>query len=211
MKPSDLLALADRERIVAAVAAAEKTTSGEIVVAVVRACDEYGAAGWRCAALLAAAVLLAMAVFLPPLSPAVYLVAQVVAVAAGHLATRSVVELRRAFISEEMMENCARRRAAAAFADLGLRYTHSRTGILILVALLEHRVVVLADKGINDALAPEESWADVVSLVLDGIGRGDPAGGIVAAVHRCGEILAHPLPATDDGTDEIRRALVIED
>lgn len=210
MKPSDLIDANGRERIVAAVRQVEKTTSGEIVVAVVRACDEYGAVGWRCGALFAALVLLVFVLFLPPLSVTVYLLAQALAVGAGHLVSRAD-GVRRLFLSEETMERCAHRRAAAAFADLGLRHTQQRTGILILVALLEHRVVVLADKAINDALEPGESWGEVVDRVLDGIVRGRATEGIVAAIHRCGEILSHPLPASADNPDEIHRALFIED
>lgn len=210
MRPSELLDSRSRARIVAAVREAEKATSGEIVVAVLRACDDYAAAGWMCGALLAALALLGMALFAPPLSPSIYLVAQIAAVAIGHLVTR-IDAVRRFFVSEAAMEERAERRAAAVFAELGLRHTERKTGILILVTLFEHRVVVLADRGINDALQPGESWAEVVELVLDGVEAGRPTDGIVAAVRRCGEILAHPLPAAPDDRDEIRRELVIED
>ncbi len=39
--------------------------------------------------------------------------------------------------------------ALASFSEHGLHYTREHTGILILVSLLEHRVEVLADRGIN--------------------------------------------------------------
>jgi putative membrane protein len=210
MRPSELLGADGRERIVAAVREAEKTTSGEIVVAVVRQCDEYGAAGWRCGATLAALAYLGAALFLPSLATSAYLAIQVAALGLGHLAAR-IAPIRRVFISEATMQERAERRAAAAFAELGLRHTERQVGILILVALLEHRVVVLADRGINEALGPDESWEEIVELVLSGIRSGQPADGIVAAVGRCGEILAHPLPASANDRDEIRRELVIED
>ena len=210
MRPSELLGADGRERIISAVREAEKTTSGEIVVFVVRECDEYKAAGWRCGATLAVLAFLATALIDDTLSLTVYLAIQGIAVGSGLLLAR-FAPVRRVFISEESMERNARRRAAAAFADLGLRHTRAKTGILILVALLEHRVVVLADQGIDDALEPGESWEEIVELVLAGIGRGEAADGLVAAVRRCGEILSHPLPASDDNPDEIHRELVIED
>ncbi len=210
MKPSRLLDAASRDQIVNAVREAEKATSGEIVVVVVGDCDDYSSARWLCGVALAALVYLGLSIFAPPLPMIAYLLAQVVAVLAGH-ALAQIHVVRRVFIADARMEERAQRRAAAAFAELGLRHTESKTGILLLVALLEHRVVVLADKGINDALEPGESWADVVRHVLDGIIAGRPTEGIVSAVRRCGEILSHPLPASDENPDEIRRELVIED
>lgn len=210
MKPSELLDPASRERIVQAVADAEKTTSGEIVVLVTGACDDYSSARWLCGIVLAALVYLGLSSFAPPLPATLYLLAQAVAIAAGYALAEFHV-LRGVFVSEAAFEERAQRRAAAAFAELGLRHTENKTGILILVALLEHRVVVLADQGIDRALEPGESWAEVVGLVLDAIEAGRPTDGIVAAVRRCGEILSHPLPAGAENPDEIHRALVIED
>jgi putative membrane protein len=210
MKPSQLLDPASRDRIVDAVRAAEKTTSGELVVAVVAACDEYSSARWLCGITLAVLAYLGLSVFGPALPPTAYLAAQAAGLGIGYgLAKLDFV--RRMFLNDETMERCAQRRAAAAFSELGLRHTEHATGILILVALLEHRVVVLADRGIDQALGSDESWADVVELVLDGIAAGRPTDGIVAAVGRCGEILSHPLPAATDNPDEIRRELFLED
>ncbi len=210
MKPSQIFDPPSRARIVEAVKLAEGSTTGEIVVAIVHACDDYGAAGWRCGAVLAALTFLALVLFAPELPMVAYLAAQALAVAIGHLVTRFDLP-RRVFISDATMELCAQRRASAGFAELGLRHTSGKSGILILVALLEHRVVVLADQGINDVLEPGESWGDIVDLVLAGIESGNPTDGIVDAVRRCGEILSHPLPAGDDNEDEIRRELVLED
>lgn len=210
MRPSQLIGAGGRERIVAAVAQAEKSTSGEIVVAIVRASDEYGAAGWRLGMLLAVVGFLALALFAPPLPLTSYLMAQVLAVAAGHLGAR-IDALRRLLVSETAMEEAAERRAAAAFAQLDLANTQRRTGILIFVAMLEHRVVVLADRGIDAALGQHECWSEVVDLTLAGIARGAAVDGIVAAVRRCGEVLAAVLPAGADDRDELHQSLVIED
>lgn len=200
----------DRRRIEAAVAAAEQATSGEIVVAVVGPCDEYGSAGWRLGVLLAGLVYFGLAFAGPPLPHAAYLAAQVAALLAGHLACR-VPALRRVFISQRMLDDAARRRAVRAFAEHGLHRTQGATGILILVAPFEHEVVVLADRGVNRRLDPDKSWEEVVELVLSGIRVGDGASGIVAGVERCGEILSHPLPPQDEPRDEIPRSLVIEE
>lgn len=210
MKPSTLLGAAERERIEAAVRAAEAGTSGEIVVAVVRACDDYAAAGWRCGVLLAALALLAIALAATGWPLSSVLLAQGLALGAGHLLAR-LDPVRRFFVADAQLRAAAERRAWSAFAEHGVRLTARRTGILIFVALLEHRVVVLADEAVNRALDPDESWDEVVERVLAGVRSRDLAGGLVAAVTRCGEILQHPLPAPAEPEDEIATSLLIED
>jgi putative membrane protein len=210
VKPSELIGAADRERIEQAVRDAERGTSGEIVVVVVSACDEYGSVGWRCGAGLAALVFLALGLFAPLLPFTAYLAAQVAAMGVGHGVAR-IDGIRRRFVAERRLEENAARRAWSAFAEHGLRRTAERTGILIFVALFEHRVVVLGDEAVDRALDPDESWREIVDLVLEGIRGGRASDGIVAAVRRCGEILAHPLPAADPTKNEIVRGLVLED
>ncbi len=210
MKPRVLIDERGRNRIEAAVRAAERTSEGEIVVNIVRACDEYGSAGWRCGVLFAALVSTGLGFFDPVLPLTGFLGIQAAALLLGHAAARWE-PLRRGFVSETLREAAARRRAASAFAEHGLRFTINRTGILILVALFEHRVVVLADEGVNAQLEPGESWQEVVDLVLSGIRRGDLVDGVVRGVGRCGEILAHSLPAALPARDEIHQALVIEE
>jgi putative membrane protein len=201
---------AGRMAIEAAVREAERATSGEIVVFVARACDEYGSAGWRCGVLFAAAVLLGLGLFGPPLALVPLVAAQAAALLAGHALAR-IPAVRRAFVSEALLQRAAERRAAAAFAEHGLHRTAGRTGILMLVALFERRVVLLADEGVHRRLAPGHSWQEVVELALAGIREGRAADGIAAAVGRCGEVLAGPLPAALVEHDEIRLAVVIED
>lgn len=210
MRPADLLGEHDRRRIEEAVREAERTTSGEIVVTVVGECDEYGAAGWRLGVLLAALALLGAALFVPDLPLLGVLGAQAAAVGAAHLIAR-VPDVRRLLVSEAHLQESAEREAWRAFAQHGVRKTRAGTGILVFVALFEHRVVVLGDDEVLRALGPDESFDQVVELVLDGIRRGAAGDGLVAAVERCGAMLARALPPEADDPDEIPHGLVLED
>ena len=109
------------------------------------------------------------------------------------------------------MQECAERRAWSAFAENGLARTTERTGILIFVALFEHRVIVLGDEGVDQVLDPDESWEEVIDVLLAGLREQRATDGILAAVRRCGEILQKHLPAPPKNLDQLPTALILED
>ena len=213
MRPGKLVDPAARLRLEAAVLEAERNTAGEIVVVVARACDEYGSAGWRLGVSLAALVFAGLLAFAPPLAGWYYLAAQAAALAAAHAVAR-IDAVRRLLLAQPLVLARVAERARHAFAANGLAGTQHRTGILLFVALLERRVVVLADEGIDRALDPNESWQQVVDLAVGGLRRGsaaDAVNGLEAAIRRCGEILAHHVPAPDRNPDELSNRIVLED
>lgn len=210
MRPGELIDAAARARLEAVVGETERATGGEIVVAVVRACDGYASVGWWLGVSLAALVFLALGLFAPPLPWFAYLAAQAAALLAGRALAR-VPGVLRQLLPPERVERALAERAARCFSEQGLTRTRGRTGILILAALLERRVVVLADEGIDRALDPDESWQEVVDLAVDGLRRGAGASGLEAAVRRCGAILARHLPAISPNPDELPNAVVLED
>jgi putative membrane protein len=210
MKPSELIPPDARLRIELAVADAERGTAGEIVVDVVAASDAYGYVAWRLGVLLAAAVALGLPLLPSGVPLSAIFAAQLAALASGLLLGR-LPQVRHHLVSDSVQEARVAERARHAFAEHGLTRTAARTGILLLVSLLERRVVVLADEGIHRALGPGERWQDVVDLVLGGIRDGQAAAGIEAAVRRCGEILAAHVPPLTDNPNEIRNTVVLED
>ena len=210
MRPSNLIGPADREQIEAAVRSAEAGTSGEIVVQVVRRSDDFAVSAWRFAVLLAALVLLGSDWIAPASSLLVLFGLQLAVVLVAHVVCL-LDPVRRLCLREDELERAAQRGARDAFRLHVVRRTEARTGILIYVSLLEHRVVVLGDEAIDRALAPDESWKAVVDCVLDGLRTGRATDGIVRAVERCGAMLAHPLPPAQDDRDEIVHGLILAD
>ncbi|MFK7895158.1 MAG: TPM domain-containing protein [Myxococcota bacterium] len=210
MKPSQLIAGPERERIESAVTEAERGTAGEIVVKVVRAAAPHAASPWRLSLLLAGLFPLGAAFFEPDLRLIEILGLQALATGLAHLLCR-LDPIRRAFTSDLELRTSAEQAALDALMQHVIRRTENRTGILIFVSLLEHRVVVLGDEAVDQALDPSESWQEVVDLVLEGIRAGEATEGIVRAIGKCGEILSHPLPIQPDDVNEIERGLILSD
>jgi len=208
MRASQLIDPEARARLERVVADVERSTGGEVVIAVVHACDEYGSVGWRLGVAVAAGVFLGLGLFAPALPWTLYLVAQGLALLAGHALAR-IDAVRRLLLPPDLAEARVAQRAARAFAELGLAGTRGRTGILILAALLERRVVVLADVGIHRALGPDESWQQVVDLAVGGLRSGRAVEGLESAARRCGEILARHVPVAEGDADELPHALVV--
>lgn len=101
-------------------------------------------------------------------------------------------------------------RAELEFFESNMHTTEGATGVLLFVSLMEHRAVVLADKAINDRV-PDGTWDEVCRIMVEGIKKGHVGLGLVAAIERCGEILAEPFPIADDDENELRNHLVIKE
>ena len=72
------------------------------------------------------------------------------------------------FLSGKRIEETVRERAVMAFYEKQLYKTRDETGILIFISLLEHRVWILGDRGINAKIAPD-FWEKIASELSSGI------------------------------------------
>jgi putative membrane protein len=208
---------AERERIRQAVQQAERVTNGEIVPMIVPASALYREAGYRTGlifALLTLALLLTIEIYWLSWgwhagNAGWLLLAAVVSYGLGQWLGRVPVVVR-IVTSRERMAHKVTLRAEQAFYKHGLHNTKGRTGILILVSMLERRVHVLADKGINDHV-PAGTWDGVVKGILDGIRAGQATEAICAAIAECGALLAQVSPADSrDNPNELPDTLIQE-
>jgi putative membrane protein len=200
MRASELLGEAASQRIETAVRTAETRTSGEIVPAVVDRSDDYAVVRIAVAAALAfAAGSIALA---SPLDPRFWILPiQALALVLGYWMTGHREILRR-LVPVARREQRAKQAAGLAFLDFGLAETRDRTGILIYISLLEHRVVVLADRGI-DAQVEEGTWDGVVDRILSGIREGRAEEGLCDAITICADLLAARFPRRPDDVNEL--------
>ena len=214
---TSLFTEAHQKAISEAARSAEGSTSGEIVPYVVGVCDDYREAGWK-AAVIGALVGGGGGLTLHYLGGVwggslwLWFVLPLVLLAAvGVLANMFNAGFRRLLIGEGVLDLRARQRAEAAFLEEEVFATRDRTGVLILVALFEHRVVVMGDAGIN-AVVPDGAWDHVVENLIAGIRAGNPADALVTAITECGRLLKeHRLEIKPDDADELPNELRIRD
>lgn len=198
VKPARFLSAEDRERVRAAIAEAERSTAGEIRVLVVGRSTPWS---WLAGAIVglvaggaAWALLYAATWGHPELVEALISIA--VALGAALLCAW-IIPPRRASKDRAVWD-----RAKREFVRLGIAKTEGATGVLLMISLYEHEAIVLADKAINDKVAPD-AWAHEVKVLLDGIKAGRPADGIIATVHEAGALLAAHFPRKDDDRNEL--------
>ena len=209
----------ERERIKAAVADAETRTAGEIVPYVVAQSGTYDGAVWRGAsagALLLGGLALLVAWVYDGWGFGWLYSAWAMALvmtfggALGAFLGR-LPALVRLLASDDELALTVHRRAAEAFVAEEVFDTRDRTGILILVSLLEHRIEVVGDVGIS-AKVEKEEWVEVVDRVRSGILDDDLAGGLVDAIGLCGELLhRRGIVILPDDTDELPDDLRVSD
>lgn len=206
----DVIDDAARERVRAAIAAAEARTTGEIVPVIVERSDPHPAAEWKAAlaALLLGSALLAR--WMPWGSPAALLACQLVLGAAGFLAARALPDLKRLFVFEMRATRVAEEQALQEFARHGLRGTEASTAVLVFVSLFERRVVVLADEAIA-ARVDARTWRDLDALVLDGAAAGRLVDGLCRAIAQAGDLLAEHFPFTDGDRNELPDHLIVRE
>jgi putative membrane protein len=197
---------ADRARIVAAIVAAERRTSGELVAVVAAAADDYRYVSllWPAlAALLLPALLLTA---FPALDAwLLYLAQSALFVALALLC--QLPRLRMALVPAAIKRQRAGRLAREQFFAQGLHRTQERTGVLIFVAVAEHHVEIIADRGI-DRVVPPGTWDEAVARFVERVRGGAVAEGFLATIALVGERLAEHFPGAADDPDELPNRLI---
>lgn len=202
----------ERARVQKAVEEAEKTTSGEIVPMIVSESDHYPVAD----ILGGASISLPLALIATPLTGRwFWLGAQNMWLFLGffillfflfHEIVSRTLWLKRIFVSSKEIDEEVKEAAVVSFFREGLYKTRDGTGVLIFISLLEHRVWVLADRGINEKVEQKE-WDEIVRGIVTGIKEKRPADALCDAVRRAGELLKTHFPVKAGDSDELKNLI----
>ena len=146
----------ERQAIAAAIAQAEQGTSAEFVAVVAGCVDRHHGVSLTLGLLAALLAGLALAWFDPWAAIWEALAAQCAAFALVYL-TADISPLAARLAPRRIRSAKARRLAHLLFLDRGLAALPAHNGVLLLVALAEHQVEIVADAAIH-VLAGGEAW-----------------------------------------------------
>lgn len=99
--------------------------------------------------------------------------------------------------------------AQAEFFRLGMDKTRDKTGILLLIILVERKFQILADSGIN-AKVDQQTWDELAERLSEHFKNGKYLEGVQYCVRQMGVILAQHFPIKADDTNEISNEVSVQ-
>lgn len=96
----------------------------------------------------------------------------------------------------------SRARAVELFATQGVWDTSERTGVLVYVLLADHKVEIVADRGIS-ARVTQPEWQAICASMQEAFRAGRFEEGAVAGVHAIADLLERHFPAGETNRNEL--------
>jgi putative membrane protein len=198
---TSLLSDSDARQVEAAIARVERSTSAQLVVAVLPRSSDHWQGRVLVSLLWSLAAALATLHFRPANGPFFALLTQVVVGALSFLVL-GWPPFHRLLVSPGAAEHAAHVRAFQLFAERGLYGTKSRTALLIFVSELERRVVLLGDATIHGHLG-EAGWQTEVQRLIASIRARRLLAGLLDVIAQLEPRLAAVAPPMAGGTNEL--------
>jgi putative membrane protein len=181
----------DHAAVAAAIRAAEERTSGQIVCVLARASSAYAHVPILWASALALLTPWPLIEFTPWSVQHIFLVQ--LAVFIVFALAFSWMPLRVLLVPRAVRRARAHRAALDQFVIRRVAHTKNRSGVLIFVSLAERYARIIADDGIAAKVQGSE-WQKAIDELVPHMRDGRIAQGLVAAVRRCGTVLAAHVP-----------------
>lgn len=199
------LSPADSQAIEQRVHALERAIGIEVVTMVVGKCDVYPETVWKAFALGASLAALAVAAgdfVRPDWVTSMAVVTSIVAILAVGamcaLASVTMPGFARLFLRDARASVEATQYAKVQFLERQLFATKERTAVLVLVAMLERRVVILADTGLQGKVSVAE-WDAVIARMTERLHAGAVREALLAGLDATGDLLAGKGIVRGDG------------
>ncbi|MBW6521190.1 MAG: TPM domain-containing protein [Desulfoarculaceae bacterium] len=203
----------EQKRISDLVQQMEQQTSGEIVPMVVSASHSYPTAMIIGATALALPLSLLL---MPVVSTFFWLGSQNVWIFIAlftalytlfYSLVRRFSRLKRLFLSRSQIEAEVEEAAINSFFSERLYKTKDENGILIFISVLERKVWILADAGIN-ARIDSGQWQEIIDLLTLGIKEKRQCAAICKAIIQIGELLKTHFPIQENDINELHNIIV---
>jgi len=195
-----------RQRIEAAIGAAEGQSRAELVAVVARRASEYRATGIAVATIGAFLAGILVWVFVPWSDTSRVLLAEF-GIFLVLLTILELTPLGDRLTPRYLQSQAAARLARSAFLELGLSGTPERNGVMFFVSAAERHVEIIADLAI-DAKVDQTQWQKVVDDFASKVKAGDIEAGYLQAIDALAAILATHFPVTGDRPNTVSNRLV---
>ena len=93
-------------------------------------------------------------------------------------------------------------KAIQVFEKLKMHETELRNGVLIYLAVKDHKLAIIGDKGIDEAV-PDDFWDVIKNDLVSRFKEGKYTEGLVEGIHASGEQLKSHFPYQSDDTNEL--------
>ena len=214
MSPAErFLTVAEQDQVTAVVREVEKTTSGEIAPMIVSRSHGYPMAAAMCSTLLSLPLALLLTdfvgshIWIGRQNIWMFLLFFIVLYAPIYTLALRTDRMKRYFLNQRLVESEVQEAALAAFYSEGLYKTKDENGILLFISILEQKVWILADSGINKKIDKAE-WDTVVTDLIIGIKSGERCEAMCAAIRRIGQILQTHFPYQENDRDELHNLII---
>jgi putative membrane protein len=195
----------DHAAVAAAIAAAEKNTSGQLVCVLARASSDYVHVPIIWASVLALLTPWPLVEFTEWSVQRIFLIQIVLFIVFALIF--SWMPLRLRLVPRAVRRARAHRAALEQFALRRVAHTKNRAGVLIFVSLAERYARIVADEGIAQKV-PGSEWQGAIDALVSHMSAGRVAAGFTAAIERCGAVLATYAPA-DGSANELPNRLYV--
>ncbi len=205
----------ETKRIANAVKEAESQTGGEIVVAIIPESSSYAAREMLFASAAGVLAFFVACFFADSINTGLSrlfwneslavlplflgILAILVSILASFLIQIPAID--RIVIGKRAMSEAVRKRAMRHFTESAVYDTVDNTGVLLFVSLMERRVELIADRGINTSVPPK-TWENIVLELVKGVKQDDLTASLEKAIGQIGVVLAEHVPQRPDDVNE---------
>ncbi len=181
----------DYEAVAATIREAEKRTCGQIVCVLAHTSSSYAYIPILWASALALIIPWPLIYFTQWSVQRIFLLQLVVFIVAA--LAFCWMPLRMALVPRPARRARAHRAAFEQFVVRRIANTGNRCGVLIFVSLAEHYARIIADEGIAQKVH-NAGWQAAIASLTGHMRDGRIAAGFIAAIERCGDVLAAHAP-----------------
>ena len=181
----------DHAAVAAAIREAEEHTCGQIVCVLAHTSSAYAHVPILWSSLLALFTPWPLIYFTQWSVQRIFLAQLIVFLIAS--SALSWARLRILLVPRAVQRARAHRAALEQFVLRGISRTRNRCGVLIFVSLAEHYARIVADEGVAQKVHASE-WQAAIDALTMHLREDHLAAGFIAAIERCGAVLAEHAP-----------------